>query len=81
MVKINSCKTMKHNPRNELNKNIGQCHIQQMLYSNGKVVNEANDKDYSKVDKPALFYFSMTTKWLILKKLKNLYLIGVEKAQ
>ena len=36
-----------------------------------KLVNEVNDRDYSKVKKPALFYFSMDDKVVDPKKIKK----------
>ena len=60
---------MKHNPRNDLNKKYWTMSYPTIaLIPMAKLVNEVNDKDYSKVDKPARFIFQWMTKWLILKK-------------
>ena len=65
-------KTMKHNPRNELNKKYWTMSYPTIaLIPMVKLVNEVNDKDYSKVDKPALFYFSMDDKVVDPKKIKK----------
>ncbi len=75
-------KTMKHNPRNDLNKKYWTMSYPTIaLIPMAKLVNEVNDKDYSKVDKLRFFIFQWMTKWLILKKQKTLYLIGEGKAQ
>ena len=65
-------KTIKHKPRNNLNKKYWTMSYPTIaLIPMAKLVNEVNDKDYSKVDKPALFYFSMDDKVVDPKKIKN----------
>ena len=65
-------KTMKHNPRNELNKKYWtMSYPTNALIPMAKLVNEVNDRDYSKVKKPALFYFSMDDKVVDPKKIKK----------
>ncbi len=64
--------TMKHNPRNDLNKKYWtMSYPTNALIPMAKLVNEVNDKDYSKVEKPALFYFSMDDKVVDPKKIKK----------
>ena len=65
-------KTMKHNPRNDLNKKYWtMSYPTNALIPMAKLVNEVNDKDYSKVEKPALFYYSMNDKVVDPKKTKK----------
>ena len=65
-------KTMKHNPRNDLNKKYWtMSYTTNALIPMAKLVNEVNDRDYSKVKKPALFYFSMDDKVVDPKKIKK----------
>ena len=53
-------KNIKHNPRNDLNKKFWTIsYPSNALIPMGKLIKEVNKKDYSMVDKPALFYFSM----------------------
>ncbi len=65
-------KTMKHNPRNDLNKKYWtMSYPTNALIPMAQLVNEVNNKDFSKVDKPALFYFSMEDKVVDPIKIKK----------
>ncbi len=65
-------KTIKHNPRNDLNKKYWtMSYPTNALIPMAKLINEVNERDYSKVNKPALFYFSMDDKVVDPKKIKK----------
>ncbi len=65
-------KNIKHNPRNDLNKKFWtMSYPTNALIPMGKLIKEVNKKDYSKVDKPALFYFSMEDKVVDPNKIKK----------
>ena len=65
-------KNIKHNPRNELNKKFWtMSYPTNALIPMGKLIKEVNNKDYSTVNKPALFYFSMEDKVVDPNKIKK----------
>ena len=65
-------KNIKHNPRNELNKKFWtMSYPTNALIPMGKLIKEVNKNDYSTVDKPALFYFSMEDKVVDPNKIKK----------
>ena len=65
-------KNIKHNPRNELNKKFWtMSYPTNALIPMGKLIKEVNKYDYSTVDKPALFYFSMEDKVVDPNKIKK----------
>ena len=65
-------KKMKHKPRNDLNKKYWtMSYPTNALIPMAKLVREVNKKDYSKVKKPALFYFSMEDKVVDPEKIKE----------
>ena len=56
-------KTIKHYPRNDLNKKYWtMTYPTNALIPMAKLVNEVNDRDFSDIEKPALFYFSLEDK-------------------
>ena len=65
-------KNIKHNPRNDLNKKFWtMSYPTNALIPMGKLIKEVNKYDYSTVDKPALFYFSMEDKVVDPNKIKK----------
>ena len=65
-------KNIKHNPRYELNKKFWtMSYPTNALIPMGKIIKEVNKNDYSTVDKPALFYFSMEDKVVDPNKIKK----------
>ena len=65
-------KNIKHNPRNELNKKFWtMSYPTNALIPMSKLIKEVNKNDYSTVDKPALFYFSMEDKVVDPNKIKK----------
>ena len=65
-------KNIKHNARNNLNKKFWtMSYPTNALIPMGKLIKEVNKKDFSTVDKPALFYFSMEDKVVDPNKIKK----------
>ena len=65
-------KTMKHSPRNENNKKYWtMSYPTNALIPMARLVNEVNNKDFSNIKKPALFYFSMEDKVVNPLKIKK----------
>ena len=65
-------KTMKHSPRNENNKKYWtMSYPTNALIPMARLVNEVNNKDFSNIKKPALFYFSMEDKVVNPQKIKK----------
>ena len=65
-------KTIKHSPRNENNKKYWtMSYPTNALIPMVRLVNEVNNKDFSNVNKPALFYFSMEDKVVNPQKIKK----------
>jgi hypothetical protein len=63
---------MKHSPRNENNKKYWtMTYPTNALIPMVRLVNEVNNKDFSNVNKPALFYFSMEDKVVNPQKIKK----------
>lgn len=71
-LKIILGKTIKHNPRNNLNKKYWtMSYPTNALIPMAKLVKEANNRDYKNVKKPALFYFSKEDKVVDPNKTKE----------
>ena len=63
---------MKHSPRNENNKKYWtMSYPTNALIPMARLVNEVNNKDFSNIKKPALFYFSMEDKVVNPQKIKK----------